>query len=334
MLSRLLKAWTSSTEGRLLIAAWAATFVGVSGRALLVKRRARRLAALAQKQAAVLTLAPPKLKSTPAAAALDEARDRLKAGDYAGASELAAKAKQLRGSGDEATQLLTHVRQAEADAKAPEPSTAARSAPMRHLLGLAVPSMRSRPVAWAGVLSVGIGLRLAASIKLSTEIGVLGAMLSQGDWPALFRRQLSYALWAVPAAACNALQKYAANRMGLAMRANLMRALHCRVGETAALPAALAEAGGEPTQMGVADVRTFCAEAVELFESLLKPATELLILSAKLAGMMGGGQLLQCYAYFLLAGSWARFVGPAIASGRRESNSQSPDSRLLPARRL
>ena len=39
------------------------------------------------------------------------------------------------------------------------------------------------------------------------------------------------------------------------------------------MPTALADAGGEPAQMGVADVRTCCTEAVELFESLLKPAT-------------------------------------------------------------
>ena len=35
---------------------------------------------------------------------------------------------------------------------------------------------------------------------------------------------------------------------------------------------------------------------------------------AKLASMMGGAQLAQCYSFFLLAGTWTRFVTPAIAT--------------------
>ena len=30
--------------------------------------------------------------------------------------------------------------------------------------------------------------------------------------------------------------------------------------------------------------------------------------------MMGAGPLLQCYAYFLIAGCWTRFVSPSFAT--------------------
>lgn len=181
------------------------------------------------------------------------------------------------------------------------------------MLAIAIPKWKSGPVGWAAMLSVGIGLRLAASIKMSSEIGVLGALLSQHDWGSLFRRQLSYALYAIPAALSAALQKLAAAQMALSMRKNVSAALDERYGAAQSLPTAVSNAG-DTVQMGTADVSTFCKEAVGLFEVLFKSSTEVILLSGKLASMMGGAQLAQCYLFFGLAGTWTRFVGPSFAT--------------------
>ena len=122
MLRALTRAWLSEPRGRLVLAAWVATFSTVTIRALYLRRRAKKVQ-------------PPPAKA-PAAAAT-------------------------------------------------KPPSA-----FRGVLRLAAPSWRSRPVAWAGVLSVGIGLRLVVSLKMSREIGVLGSLLAQRRWPELFRRQL------------------------------------------------------------------------------------------------------------------------------------------------
>ena len=90
--------------------------------------------------------------------------------------------------------------------KPPPPKVAGAASPVKALIKRAIPGWRSRPGAWGCLLSVGIGLRLLVSIKVSSEIGVLGSLLAQRKWDALFRRQLGYALWAIPAALLNAFQ--------------------------------------------------------------------------------------------------------------------------------
>ena len=62
---------------------------------------------------------------------------------------------------------------------------------LRVVQRLAVPRWRSRPVAWFALLTTGIGLRLVVQVKMSAEIGALGALLSKRDWPTLYRRQLT-----------------------------------------------------------------------------------------------------------------------------------------------
>ena len=102
-------------------------------------------------------------------------------------------------------------------------------------------------------------------------------MLSSRDWDALYRRQLTYALIAVPAALFNALQKLASTQAALAMRTNLQRALNTRYAEAPHLPLALAQAEGGAeagVQMGTADVSEYCQGAVSLFEALFKPSVE------------------------------------------------------------
>eukprot|EP00965_Chrysotila_dentata_P032655 1088040-Pleurochrysis_carterae.AAC.3 len=100
------------------------------------------------------------------------------------------------------------------DPQREEPPTATKQqTPFRRVLTLAVPSWRTRPVLWVGVLTSGIALRLLVSIKVNSEIGVLGSLLAKREWASLLRCQLGYALWAVPASLLAALQKYAATQV-------------------------------------------------------------------------------------------------------------------------
>ncbi len=153
-------------------------------------------------------------------------------------------------------------------------SKAEGTPPMKALLKRAIPGWRSRPAAWGCLLSLGIGLRLVVSIKVSSEIGVLGSLLAQRKWDALFRRQLGYALWALPAAFLNAFQSYAGANLALSMRCNLMESLHDGLGAAPSLPAvyravaptAVAEKREQESavQICTADVSAFCREAVAL----------------------------------------------------------------------
>jgi len=191
--------------------------------------------------------------------------------------------------------------------------------PLRHLQRLAIPRWKSKPVVWFGLLSTGIGLRLIVQVKNSSEIGALGALLAKQDWPALYQRQLTYALYGIPAALFLALQKFAAGNAALAMRDNLTDTLHARYEATSSLPAALTAveqvAGGdEGVQRGTSDLDAYCTSSVALFEAVLKPSVEVILISTKLAMMMGPSQLFSCMGFFGLAGSWVRMVGPGFAT--------------------
>ena len=274
VVSDMLKTWSAERPGRVLLVAWSATFAGVTLRAVWLRRKAK-----AQAKAQAVSAAATATTATAAAPT----------------------------------------------AIAPR----ARPSPFKRVGRLAVPGWRSAPVGWCAVLSVGIGLRLVVSIQTSQEIGVLGSLLSKRDWPALYRRQLTYALIAIPAALTTALQKYAAQGVALAMRRHLTGALHRRYAEAGSLPLALAaeEADGS-AQRGTADVAAYCNDASELFQvpplcmhcmrayacmrcmracllahsalharraqAIFKPAVEVVLLSGKLASMMGTSQLLQC----------------------------------------
>mmetsp|Transcript_47988 Transcript_47988/g.155189 ORF Transcript_47988/g.155189 Transcript_47988/m.155189 type:complete len:686 (-) Transcript_47988:287-2344(-) len=279
VLSRLLRAWVNEPRGRVLLAGWAVTFVGVTGRAvfLRLKLKARRaLKPPAEKDGTLVAPPPP---SRPP--------------------------------------------------KAP--------GPLRTVLRLAMPSYWSRSAAWLGVFSLGLGVRLAVSVKVSSEIGSLGSLLAKGEWEELFSRQLTYALWALPAAATTALQKFSRERAALCLRERLLQTVVDKLGAAGAdaplmpapegtatrrLPGALAAAaeGSADTSRGGAvgvcltDPAEFCSSAVELYEALSKPLVEVSLLSVKLALMMGPGPLCYCYSFFFAAGCWTRFAGPSIAT--------------------
>ena len=161
VLADVLRCWTAEPKGRILLIGWAATFAGVTIRAVVLQRRRKKQLTLVKKQPS--TISSTETESSPAKA-------------------------------------LT---------------------PLRRMQRLAVPKWSSKPVVWCALLTTGIGLRLVVQVKTSAEVGALGSLLSKQDWPALYRRQLSYALYAVPAAVFYALQKLAAANAALAMRENL-----------------------------------------------------------------------------------------------------------------
>ena len=232
--------------------------------------------------------------------------------------------------------------------KAPEPAVVvaepppkkkkAPPGPIRTILRLAMPSYRSKATVWFAVFTIGLGVRLAISVKVSSEVGVLGSLLAKREWPELFQRMLTYALWAVPAAGTAALQKFSREKAALCLRDELMHSVHAKLGAAGAdapegggnrgaapartLPLAVASAAGAAADASrggavdvfVSDPRTFCTTAVELYEALSKPLIEVSLLSIKLASMMGPAQLVQCYAFFAAAGCWTRFAGPSIAT--------------------
>jgi hypothetical protein len=64
----------------------------------------------------------------------------------------------------------------------------------------------------------------------------------------------------------------------------------------------------DAAQRATEDADKFAMSAASTAASLAKPLLEVVILSRALAGLMGPGQLLKCYAYFIFSGYWIRKV--------------------------
>ena len=62
--------------------------------------------------------------------------------------------------------------------------------------------------------------------QVSRQIGHLGRLVATRDWNAMFKAQVNFAMWCMPAAAIAALTTLAESRLALAFRSNLTDALH------------------------------------------------------------------------------------------------------------
>ena len=116
------------------------------------------------------------------------------------------------------------------------------------------------------------------------------------------------------------------------MRAHLTSTLHAHYASASSLTAALSsiqgsEAEGDGMQRMSADVDAFCTQAITTFEAIFKPSVEAILISTKLAMLMGPSQLGACAGFFGLAGSWVRMVGPSFAT--LAANVQAADGALL-----
>lgn len=63
-------------------------------------------------------------------------------------------------------------------------------------------------------------------LQVSRQIGHLGRLVATQDWNAMFRGQINFAIWCMPAAAVMALTTFTEARLALAFRSNLTDALH------------------------------------------------------------------------------------------------------------
>ena len=104
----LLRVWISETRGRVLLAGWIVTFVGITGRAVYLRRR------------------------------LNQPRSPKLPDPVVETSEKALEAKKAKTPG-----------------------------PLRSVMRLALPSYRSKTTAWFAIFSLGLGVRLAVSVKVS-----------------------------------------------------------------------------------------------------------------------------------------------------------------------
>jgi len=77
----------------------------------------------------------------------------------------------------------------------------------------------------------------------------------------------------------------------------------------------------------MADLDAYCTSSIALFEALFKPSVEVVLISAKLAMMMGPRQLLSIAGFFGAAGYWTRMVGPSFAT--MQADVQAAEGALL-----
>ncbi|KAJ1632123.1 hypothetical protein T492DRAFT_36373 [Pavlovales sp. CCMP2436] len=136
-------------------------------------------------------------------------------------------------------------------AAAPAVRAAKQPSATRLVLRALVPTWRSTPVAHATSLALAIGLRRWAATRMSSEIGVLGGLLATRDWDALFAREISFAIWALPTAALAAATQYATARLALSLRSRLEQKWRKSVRTGAALRVAAVGAAGSTAAAGV-----------------------------------------------------------------------------------
>lgn len=208
----------------------------------------------------------------------------------------------------------------------------------RVVLRVLIPAWRSAPVGHAASLAIAIGLRRWAATRMSVEIGALGGLLATRDWDALFAREISFAVWALPTAALAAAIQYATARLALSLRARLESKWRAAVasgaagrvvarasGSTAiASSGALVDGSVTPAPLAASDVAVIvssesdalCCELAALFAGLTKPAVEAAMLIGTLGALMGGKQLAAALMFYAVAGGWVRSIGPAFAALR------------------
>lgn len=185
-----------------------------------------------------------------------------------------------------------------------------RSSPLAKALRLGAPGVLSAPTGYAVLLGAGIVARLGINIRMSREIGAMGALVTQRDWPRLFDRQLSFALWALPAALMNAFIDFAVTRLALSLRANMNAKLSGRYRRPVEVAAALKD----PEQRATADAEALSSELAQVYVGFTRPTLEVLITSVQLGRMMGAAQLAQCYGFFVISAGWVRLVAPPVSS--------------------
>lgn len=208
--------------------------------------------------------------------------------------------------------------------------------PLRLCIRMALKGRAASPLLYAALLSAAACARLYSSMRLSRQIGRLGAALARRRFGAeLARVQLDFALWALPAAASSALVCLARDRFALALRSNL----HAAVTEAyttspdGAAGSALRRVA-QPAARATDDVRELSEQLGDLYLGVFKPVVEVVALTASLSSMMGARNVAKCYGMFLLLGGWSRWVAPSFATlagdvAQREADLRASHTRVV-----
>ena len=181
--------------------------------------------------------------------------------------------------------------------------------------------------------------------QVSRQIGYLGKLVATRDWPAMFRGQINFAAWCIPAAAIGAFTTAAESRLALAFRSNLTDALHDECVGSAVMHTVGAPISStrcmcalhvyryqqaqtvlparrsldNPDQRVTNDVENLCGTVSELYAGTVRPLMEVALLTGTLANLMGVKELLTSYGCMFALGGWIRWVGPSFTQVRARS---------------
>ena len=321
LVSSMFTAWKATSQGRLVLMVVSSGFLMTTARAVVLrsahKKRVRAKdsqdAAAAQTRAAAESAAETAAETAAESAAETAAESAAAGGPQAGETK---DGVEDPASDDAITATATTATTAE---------TLPAAMTWKSFLRLALEgSLLTSEARRAALLLAGsIVAKVAGSIKVSQQIGVMGRLLTARDWPKLFEAQASFALWCLPAAAAAALVSYSTTRLSLALRSRLVDVLQARY--MAASPLRVAAQVPHPNHRLTVDVEKFAEEAAALFAGLFRPAVEVTVLTATLSRMMGARQLLQFYSFFFVAGGWVRYVQPSLARLRADAEGKGAD---------
>eukprot|EP01091_Cochliopodium_minus_P008374 TRINITY_DN1886_c0_g1_i1.p1 TRINITY_DN1886_c0_g1~~TRINITY_DN1886_c0_g1_i1.p1 ORF type:complete len:650 (+),score=200.56 TRINITY_DN1886_c0_g1_i1:280-2229(+) len=162
---------------------------------------------------------------------------------------------------------------------------------------------------------VGIALRVYLTIKIATMAGSLGKLIGEGKFDKMFDRQVTFALFCMPAAFVNAFLMFLKSNLAVRMRGLLTKLLHGKYMKEMLYykithASTSQEKAGEVVQKMTEDLREFTDILSELFMKILRPIAEIIFVSRSLGKLMGWQQLVGFYAFFFIAGFWVKFVSP------------------------
>ena len=148
--------------------------------------------------------------------------------------------------------------------------------------------------------------------------GSLGKLVGEGRFDRMFDRQVTFALFCMPASFVNALLHFLKNNLAVRMRGLLTKLLHSKYMKEMLFykithSSESQEKTSDVVQKMTEDLREFSELFSELFMKILRPIAEIYFVSKSLGGLMGWEQLAAFYGFFFIAGFWVKFVSPPFA---------------------
>jgi ABC-type uncharacterized transport system fused permease/ATPase subunit len=306
LIKRMSQAWLSDKRGQMVLAITCVTFLSVSVRALYVRRKLPKPGATQEgikgKVGTITAILPNKEVSI----------------QYAdGTREDGVTADRLNRKSSSNSNASTEFVVGEDVTVIPKLKS------LRRVVKLALLSNKRQTYAYALILSLGVCGRLYCTMKVYEQTGALGKCMSAKDWPAIFRTQITFAMWCMPAAVMNAFVDYTREGLAQALRRGLVNSMQSNYTHT--LPSSsgstlrpllltLADGVADPDQRVTVEADKLASGLSKFFLDIVNPFIQLPAVSYKLGSMMGAGPLLQCYSFFGVVGLWARWISPSFSS--------------------